>query len=537
MEATGGEALAQQLVKEGVRHVFGVPGVQLDYAMDGLAKVRDKIDFINTRHEQAGAYMADGYARSSGDIGVCMVVPGPGLLNAMAALSTAFACSSPVLCITAQIPSKTIGRGLGMLHEIRNQSQVLDSVTKWHALASTPDEIPGLVREAVKQLRSGRPQPVAIEIPADVFAASSALNLLDPDGDDGSLVVPDSRLVVRAAELLRGASRPAIWTGWGVQAANAGEVLRELAEVLDAAVIMNRSGQGSLPDDHPLALNAVSGKRVLADCDVLLVVGSRFVTGRGLPVATPVGTKVILVNAEEADLGEPRTPEVAIHGDARLTMQAIRDEVGGPVRASSRLDELDGARSWAAEQFALIQPQKQWLGALRSALPKDGIFVNELTQVGYAARVGFPSYQQRTMISPGYQGTLGYGFPTALGVKVAHPDQGVISVTGDGGFGWGMAELATARKYNIGLVTVVFNDGAFGNVRRTQKEDFDARYIATDLVNPDYVALAKAFGITGYRAGSPDELQAFATKALESNEPTVIEVPVGEMPSVWHLLF
>lgn len=536
IEATGGEALGLQLAEEGVQYVFGIPGVQLDYAMDGLAQVSDKIQFVGTRHEQTAAYMADGYARSSGSIGVCMVVPGPGLLNASAALATAFACSSPVLCITGQIPSPAIGRGLGMLHEVPNQSRILDSVTKWHALARTPSEIPHLVREAVQQLRSGRPRPVAIEIPPDVLAARAPLELADPKSGQGQSVEPDLRLVTKAAELLRGASHPMIWVGWGVQAADASESLRELAEALDAPVIMSRSGNGSLPGDHYLALTTLSARRVLPECDVLLVIGSRFLTLNGSPIATAKGTKVILVNADEADLGEPRRPEIAIHGDADLTIHAIKEVLAGFVRERSHGLDLDTARSWAIAQLASIQPQQTLLSALRAALPRDGILVSELTQVGYAARVGFPSYAPRSVISPGYQGTLGYGFPTALGVKMAHPDRGVIGITGDGGFGWGMAELATARKYNIGLVTVVFNDGAFGNVRRTQKDDFAGRYIATDLVNPDYLALAAAFGITGYRANSPDDLRTMAVEALGKNEPALIEVPVTEMPSIWHLL-
>jgi acetolactate synthase-1/2/3 large subunit len=536
IEATGGEALALQLAEENVRYVFGVPGVQLDYAMDGLAQVSDKIQFIGPRHEQTAAYMADGYARSSGNIGVCMVVPGPGLLNASAALATAYACSSPVLCITGQIPSSAIGRGLGMLHEVPNQSRILDSVTKWHAIARTPSEIPRLVREAVQQLGSGRPRPVAIEIPPDVLAARAPLELADPNSGHKAPTEPDIHSVTKAAELLREASHPMIWVGWGVQAADASESLRELAEAIDAPVIMSRSGNGSLPGDHYLALNTLSGRRVLPECDVLLVVGSRFLTLKGSPIPTAQGTKVILVNAEEADLGEPRKPEVAIHGDADLTMRAIREILGGSVRGRSDDVDLDQARSWATAQLSSVQPQQALLSALRAALPKDGILVSELTQVGYAARVGFPTYTPRSIISPGYQGTLGYGFPTALGVKMAHPDRGVIGITGDGGFGWGMAELATAKKYNIGLVTVVFNDGAFGNVRRTQKDDFESRYIATDLVNPDYLALAAAFGITGYRANSPDDLRTMASAALRKDEPALIEVPVTEMPSIWHLL-
>src|SRR5438445_2539140 len=198
---TGGEALAQQLVREGVRHVFGVPGVQLDYAVDGLAKLSERITYWNTRHEQATAYMADGYARTTGAIGVCMVVPGPGLLNALAGVATAYACSSRVLCIAGQIPSSTIGRGLGMLHEIPNQSGILGALTKWSRMATSPTDVPGLVHDAMRQLRSGLPQPVGLELPPDVLQAQADVTLLKPVDQDEPLL-PDPSLVRRAAEPL-----------------------------------------------------------------------------------------------------------------------------------------------------------------------------------------------------------------------------------------------------------------------------------------------------------------------------------------------
>ncbi|MGH3586652.1 MAG: thiamine pyrophosphate-binding protein, partial [Pseudonocardia sp.] len=207
---SGGDALARQLAHEGVTDMFGVPGVQLDHAVDGLAKVADRIRFHNTRHEQAAAYLADGYARTTGRPGVCMVVPGPGLLNAAAALSTAYACSSPVLCIVGQIPSATIGRGLGMLHEVPEQSATLRTVTKWTGIARTPAEIPRLVHDAMRELRSGRPRPVGIEIPPDVLAATADIELVDPDPATAP-VAPDAEAIRRAVALLAGAARPVFY--------------------------------------------------------------------------------------------------------------------------------------------------------------------------------------------------------------------------------------------------------------------------------------------------------------------------------------
>ena len=531
MHLTGGEALARQLVLEGVRHVFGVPGVQLDYAVDGLARVRDHIAFWNTRHEQATSYMADGYSRSSGNVGVCMVVPGPGLLNALAGVATAYACNSRVLCIAGQIPSHAIGRGLGLLHEIPDQSGILARLTKWSARANTPEEIPTLVHEAFRQLRGGRPRPVGLELPPDVLQAAGEVTLA-PEFQAGEALVPEPSLIARAAALLAKAERPLIYAGGGVVAGDASQELRALAEQLDCPVVMSPNGRGALDDRHPLALTWLAGRGALAEADLVLGVGSRFLTGEHQLHLAPAA-ECILLNAEPIDLGEPRQPAIAIHGDAALGLGALADELSGvPVRGKSWLD-LGVLRRWAEDVMAEVQPQYGWVHALRAALPEDGILINEFTQVGYMSQAAFPVYEPRTYIAPGYQGTLGYGFPTALGARVANPHRPVLSITGDGGFGWALPELATARKFDIGLVTVVFNDQAYGNVRRAQVEQFDGRIHGTELLNPDFVALAESFGVRGARASTPAELEGLLRETLSSSnpEPMVVDVPVGVMPN------
>ncbi|MFC0531645.1 thiamine pyrophosphate-binding protein [Phytohabitans kaempferiae] len=541
MRMTGGDALVRQLRLEGVTTIFGVPGVQLDHATDALARFGE-IRYVMTRHEQGAAYMADGYARSSGEVGVCMVVPGPGLLNAMAALATAYSCSSPVLCISGQIPSDMIGRGYGILHEIPGQSDLLGSVTKWHRLARRPADIPALVHEAFRQLRGGRPRPVALEIPPDVLGASDDIELVTVPEPDDPRVVPDPALVRRAAGLLARAERPVIYTGWGVQNANAGEELRAVAEAVPAPVVMSRTGLGSLPDRHPLAASKLAGRQLMPDADVVLAVGSRFMGFGGKPLPVAAGAAVIQIDADPASMGPPRAPRVALHGDAKLTLAALHAALGatGPDRSGRDRDALAAAvtraRGWADDQVREVEPQYGFLRAIRSALPDDGILVSELTQVSYLVRVAFPFHLPRTNITPGYQGTLGYGLPTALGAKVANPGRAVVSLNGDGGFGWCLQELATARKYGIGVVSVVFNDSAYGNVRRTQRDQFAERYLGTDLVNPDFVALAGAFGLAASRVEGPDALADALRKAIAADEPTLIEVPVGEMPDAWHLL-
>jgi acetolactate synthase-1/2/3 large subunit len=529
---TGGQALARQLVREGIQQIFGVPGVQLDYAVDGLAQLGDEIAFWNTRHEQATSYMADGYARASGRIGACLVVPGPGLLNALAGLATAYACSSRVLCLAGQIPSDAIGRGLGLLHEIPAQSETLATLTKWSARARTPAEVPHLVHTAVRELRGGRPRPVGLEIPPDVLQAEADVVLPAPVERDEP-TVPDPALLQAAADLLRSAARPAIYVGGGVVAADGSVPLRALAEALGCPVVMSPNGRGALDERHPLALGWVAGRAVLAEADLVLGVGTRFLNG-AVPLPLAPGARYLLLNADRSDLGPPREPLLAIHGDAARGLAGLAAAIDGPPGRGhgAGWGSLDAVRQWALSRIARVEPQYGWVQALRAALPEDGILVNEFTQVGYLAQAAFPIYHPRTYIGPGYQGTLGYGFPTALGARVADPSRAVLSITGDGGFGWGLAELATARKYGIGLVTVVFNDRAYGNVRRSQVEQFENRVLGTDLTNPDFVALAESFQIRGARATTPLELQGLLSETLgRTTEPVVIEVPVDAMPN------
>jgi acetolactate synthase I/II/III large subunit len=534
MEMTGGRALTEQLIIEGIDTVFGVPGFQLDPAVDALYALRDRVRFIQTRHEQGAAYLADGYARASGGVGAFMVVPGPGMLNATAALSTAYACSSPVLAIIGQIPSQRIGAGRGMLHEIREQSQIIATLTKWSAIAYQPEEIPGMVHEAFRQLRSGRPQPVALEIPPDILSAVGDVDLIDTAAVAAPLA-PELDAVAAAARLLDAARRPVICVGWGVQAAGGEAALETFAEALHAPVVASLTGRGSISSDHPLAFNYTARGDLLAEADVVLAVGTRFLDGRGEPVKIRDDAQLITINADKHDLATP-APTVAVYADARLAMEELSVRTTGNNRVSWSDAAIDAARGRDERRLAYLQPQLSWISALRAAIPADGVLVNELTQVGYVAQLCYPTFGSRTFLTPGYQGTLGYGFATALGAKVALPDRAVVSITGDGGFGWNLQELSTARKYGISLVTVIFRDDQFGNVRAIQQEQYGGRLIGTDLCNPDFVKLAQAFGVRGASATTPAQLAAEVRDAIASGEPTVIDVPVDAMPSPWHLI-
>jgi acetolactate synthase-1/2/3 large subunit len=568
MNLSGAEALVAQLQREGVRHVFGVPGVQLDHVLDALARTQDAEDaitYIAARHEQGAAHMAEAYARTSERPGVCLVVPGPGVLNALTAMATGYACSSPMVCVAADIPSTLAGQGLGMLHELPDQDRVLASVTKWSGRAETAEHIPGLVHQAIRESRSGRPRPVALTIPADVLADQADMTL-EPirQGANGFPPVPGpaqsepapsnrsssvqttvpgtagttwESAVANLAVMLRAARRPMLYAGGGVLAARADAALTALAEELSAPVVMSRNAGGAIPARHRLAFPSLAAPRLLPEADVVLVVGSRFLTPRGTALPTAPGAAVVLVNADAADLGPPRRADLTLCADARIALEAIRTALPGTApRTGWTRQDLDGVRAWCTRRVRSVEPQWSFVHALRDAIPEDGILVNELTQVGYLAAVGYPVHQPGTFLTPGYQGTLGYGYPSALGVKVANPDRVVVSINGDGGFCWNMQELATARKYGIGVIAVVFNDNAYGNVRRIQADEFEGRFIGSDLRSPDFVRLAESFGVPATRVETPAGLTEALKISVSEPGPSLIEVPVTEMPSVWPLL-
>lgn len=534
MQMTGGQALARQLVLEGITDLFGIPGVQLDWAVDGLREVGNRIRYVVPRHEQAASYMADGYARTTGRIAACMVVPGPGLLNAMAGLATAYACNSRVLAIVGNIHSPAIGKGYGLLHEVRSQSVILGCATKWQAQAATPAEVPLHVREAVKALKSGRPQPVGLEIAPDVLAASGEVALIEPPANEDDRLKPDPAAIEKAAALIAGARYPVIYAGGGVLAAGATAALQALAERINAPVVVSENGRGALSDRHPLTLNSLGGRAVFAHADVALIVGSRFAdTMFGSPSWPSDGIKYVWLNADAAAWNPPRNAAVAIHADAKLGLEALAAAL--PKRAAGPAIDLAKVRAWADAQAAEAEPSMSYIRALRAAIPDDGILVNELTQVGYLARSMYPVYAPGTFVTPGYQGTLGYGFPTALGAAAGNPGRAVVSINGDGGFGWAMQELATLAKYDLKLAVVVFADGYFGNVRRLQEDQFGASY-AADLRNPAFDRLAAAFDVPYARAESPEALERVLGRAVKDRSAILIEAPVGVLPSPWGLM-
>lgn len=533
---TGGRALVESLKIQGVDVVFGLPGVQLDGAFDALWEVRDAIRVYHTRHEQAASYMADGYARTTGRVGTCLVVPGPGLLNAASGLSTAYACSSPVLCIAGQIPVNFIGRGSGMLHEIPDQLGATRSFAKWGGLARRPEDVPGVVRDAFRQLRSGHPRPVVVEVPQDVLLNAGEVALADHVEPEYLAGDPDA--IGRAAATLGRSERPVIFTGGGVLRSGAWTSLERLAGMLEAPVIMSSSGRGAVSDRNYLAQTMVAGPELLPPADVVLVVGTRFLQPAQSNWRPRADQTVIQIDIDPEEIGRNSPAAIGVVGDADLALQELLARIPRHNRRrASRREECEAVRRKVEAALGALEPQRSYAHAIRDALPDDGIVVSGVTQLGYWIQFGtFPVYRPRTLITPGYQGTLGYEYGTALGAQVGAPAQRVVAICGDGGFMYQVGELATAVKHRINAIAIVFNDGAFGNVRRMQEKIYQGHLIASDLHNPDFMKLADAFGLRGLRADGPEGLRTQLAAALREDAPALIEVPVGPMPYPWPVI-
>jgi len=522
---TGGEALVKQWAREGGRVVFGLPGVQLYGA---LAALRDEPDvrLIVPRHEQATSYMADGYARASGTFGTALVVPGPGLLNAAAGLSTAYAASSPVLMLAGQVPKRYLGKDVGVLHEINEQLDAIKPVTKWRRRVVEIPEIPRAVQDAMRQLKTGRPRPVHLEIPPDTLEGEAEVTLLPP-----LTLVREAAPGVEidtAARMLLAAERPLIYAGGGVHASGAHEALVAVAEHLQAGIVQSAEGKGAVSDDSDLSLGATlwpkNPLRAYIDAaDVVLVVGSRCALAAFAPEQS-----VVQIDVDANEIGRNHSHTFGLIGDARLTLERMLERFRAETAPRpSRKREREALRADLAA-LNTQEPNRSIMAALRAGTPEDAIVVAGMTQIGYWSRPFWPVYRPRTYLTSSYSGNLGFEWPVALGAKVGRPDRAVVAICGDGGFMYNAQELATAAQYKINAVCVVFNDGAFGNVARDLDEHWGGTYGA-ELVNPDFMKLADAYGVAGLRARTPTDVGALVKQAVGLDRPVLIEVPVGRM--------
>ncbi|MBS96619.1 MAG: thiamine pyrophosphate-binding protein [SAR202 cluster bacterium] len=524
---SGGEALVNSLVREGVEVIFGLPGVQM-YGVVSAIKENPAIKMIVPRHEQATTYMADGYARASRGIGVAMVVPGPGLYNAAAGLSTAYSVSSQVLMIAGQIPRATIGKNLGGLHEVNDQLETIKPVTKFQKRIMNLKDIPDSMAEVFSELRNGHPRPVEVEMPPETMVEKDEVELYEPAPQ--LRVAASDESIETAAKLIIDAKNPIIYAGTGVVRSQAEEELIQLTESTNIPVINSAGSKGVISDDHKHSLgSSLSGKGPIKDLvessDLIIVLGSRFA------LRNPAGDGCQIIHLdidpEETKILEGRIQKsvTSVNGDAKLSIQKLTDKIKsmGGTSLNSPGEMVAKIREQVTSGDQITEPQNSILDSLRAGMPKETITVWDMTQMGYYSRAFWKTYYTSTYIDSGYSGNLGYAYPTALGAKVAKPDVPVVSISGDGGFMYNVQELSTAVKYGINTVAVVFNDNHYGNVRRDLEEDWTGDY-GTEFVNPNFVQMAESFGALGIKVTDPNKVGDAIAEAIAAERPALIDV-------------
>ena len=535
MSETIAQMVARALIENGIHKLYCLPGVQNDPFFDAIFDQKDQLKPIHTRHEQAACYMALGAAMGKGLPQAYCVVPGPGFLNTTAALSTAYALNAPVLAIIGQNPIDSENQGHGLLHEIPKQLEILKTLTKSAFKIHSQEDAVETIKKAFESLVSGRPGPVGLEISTDLWrkVPANPHHRFKPS-ITRSLAV-DLVKIEQSIDLICQSRSPMIVIGGGAQ--NDPFLVRSLAEKIGAPTVAFRNGHGIVPSDSDYSINMPTAHSLWDKVDLVIGLGTRLqsqVMGWGYDQKL----KIIHIDVDDNQLGKSSPVDVGINGSIHEVLPVMIANLPCPtLEKSDWLEYVNKAKTKTQNAMQdRLGEQVSWLQAIRKALPKNGIFVEELTQMGYVARFAFATYQPRTFISTGYQGTLGFGFPTALGVADARRDIPVVAISGDGGFLFNAGELATAVLHKIPLTTVIFNNNSYGNIRLFQKTLFKERYIASELENPDFVALAESFGVMGVKVNTPEKLASAMKKSFNNVEPTLIEVPVGEFSSPWDFI-
>jgi len=539
---SGARALVEALEKRGVKVIFGIPGGAVLDICEALAN--SNIRTILTRHEQCAAHAADGYARASGKVGVCMATSGPGATNLVTGIATAYMDSSPIVALTGQVPRRLIGRDAFQEADIIG---ITCPITKHNFQAERASDIPLIIEKAFQIASSGRPGPVLVDIPKDVQSELADVEA-DRDPEDAFRqpnYSPHPLQVKRAVELLAAAERPMIIAGGGVIASNASEELLAVAELLMAPVATTLMGKGAIPENHPLATGllgmhgTVASNNLIQEADVVLAVGIRFsdrTTGK-MDEFCP-DAKIIHIDIDAAEIGKNVEADVPIVADAKKALQEIYKLLQAKTAKKERTtlmakikefkEQLEGKANCESE----LKPPRLMV-EIRQLLPEDAIITTEVGQNQMWAAIYLKVYKPRTFISSGGLGTMGFGFPASLGAKVAHPEVPIVDIAGDGSFIMTEQDLATSVEENIPVTVVVLNNSVLGMVAQWQRIFYNRRYFAVNLGRvPDFVKLAEAYGAQGFRVQTLEEFSSAFKKAVRSEVTTVIDVPISPEENV-----
>jgi acetolactate synthase-1/2/3 large subunit len=552
VKMTGAEALVKSLKKQKVDVIFGIPGGALIPLYDVL--LDSDIRHILMRHEQCAAHAADGYARASGRVGVCMATSGPGATNLVTGIANAFMDSTPIIAFTGQVntfsaySSYMIGRDAFQEADIIG---ITTPTTKFNFQVRNAGEIPKIVNQAFYIASSGRKGPVLIDLPVNMQTKSCEMDF------GGNIKFrgyrpnyePHTLQIERATDLLMAAERPIIIAGGGVISSEASSELKALAELLIAPVATTFMGKGSIPENHPLSLGTlgmhgtIASNKIVPESDVLLAVGMRFSdrTTGDLRMFCPYA-KIIHIDIDSTEIGKNIKPNVPIVADAKRALQAIYTRLVKKYKKKERSVWKTRVQELKKQQEEIIDPLKGLsppllLKELRKILPQETIITTEVGQNQMWAALYLKAYKPRTFISSGGLGTMGFGFPAAIGAKVACPDVPVIDIAGDGSFRMTEQDLASSVMEKIPIIVMILNNSVLGMVAQWQRLFYDRRYSAIDLGRiPDFIKLAEAYSAQGIRVESIKDFRKAIKKAIKSEVTTVIDVPISPEENVFPMV-
>lgn len=517
---TGADVLVERLVHHGVRCLFGMPGSHSTAIYDALAR-SGAIATILARNEQAGAFMADGYARVAAAPGVVCTTAGPGGTNALSGVAEAWADSIPLLLIAGQVNAADLDRERGNYHEI-NLEAIFQPVTKWCGTVRRGEQIPAMVGQAFQAMNEGRPRPSALFVPQDLMREPCTLATELLGFAPAAVPAAPVEGIAEAVSLLASARRPIILAGGGALWAGAADGVRQLARQLRCPVITTLNAKGLLDEREPCSLGharSARAKSALPHADAMLAIGCRFTEVLTDWRRMPVPRNLVQIDLDADQIGVNYPVAVGIVADASLAVAAIR----------SGLPDRPAVEGWGErfEQARVARhPRPEWLiETLRAELPEPTPVFTDACEIGYRMHADWPSYGPRQFFYPSNYITLGWAFPAAVGAAAALRGQPVVSVSGDGGFLMTSQELATAVRHRLPVIALVHNDSTYGAIKNIQKHAFHGRYLDTELMNPDFLAYAAAFGVPGHRVRCPEELTSAVRVALDHHGPSLIEVP------------
>jgi acetolactate synthase-1/2/3 large subunit len=559
LELTGGEVIGRALSAYGVRYAAGIPGHGAWGMLDGLMQPGAEVPFIQVFHEQGAIHLADGYYRASGDPMAAFTSVGPGAVNTVMGLATAFADSTSLIYFSGAPPTHMIGHGTMQeldRHHANDFAQLTRPVTKRQFTVDRVEQLPHTMHRAFNAMLTGRRGPVHIEVPMDVQALSAEVAIHDlarrlPVG----IAYPDPDAIEAGARVLSAAERPVIVVGGGAVTAEAAGAIRDLAEALSIPVVTTWNGKGAFPEDHRLFAGAVGqtgtspGNMIAASADLVLAIGCRFTDWsassyrRGVSFSIPPA-KLIHIDVDPYEIGKNYPAEVGIVADAGPASAALRDAIGAkpnvPPAREAFLAELDRLkRDWKekeaqrlnSDQFPFTSQRP--LRDLRRVLPRDGIIVVGSGNAQGAVKQSFPVYEPRTHLGSGGYSSMGWAVPASIGAKLAQPDRKVVCVLGDGDFLMTLEEIGVCVTNDIPVVFIVQNNQGYMSIRGGQRKIFD-RHIGSEFsrpdgtpYSPDFKAVAAAFGLEGHKVEDPAALEDTLRKAVESDAPVIVEVPTS----------